>query len=320
MLGLLCGLSACAGRGPVLAPRLAQGAAAPAVELHAVPFFAQQDYQCGPAALATVLHHAGRAVRPEDLTAQVYLPAKQGSLQLELIAASRRHGRVAYPIDPQLDALLAQLQAGHPVLVLQNLALALWPQWHYAVVIGYDPATDVVVLRSGIERRLLMPARRFLATWRRADYWGLVVLEPGTLPARVDVTRYLQAVAPLESQGKYAAAAAAYQAAVDRWPGHALSRLGLGNARYGQGRLRAAEQQYRAVLALQKDHVLAGNNLGQVLAEQGCYEQALRVIDDVAATYKGPLTAALQQTRAEVLRRRVEHPMPAASCASAATP
>src|SRR5215212_8494513 len=65
------------------------------VELTAVPFFPQEDYQCGPAALATVLKHSGVDVTPDPLVSQVFLPARQGSLQLEMLAAARRYGRVS---------------------------------------------------------------------------------------------------------------------------------------------------------------------------------------------------------------------------------
>ena len=50
-------------------------------EIASVPFFPQDDYQCGPAALATVLAHTGTAITPDPLVAQVYIPARQGSLQ-----------------------------------------------------------------------------------------------------------------------------------------------------------------------------------------------------------------------------------------------
>src|SRR5207237_7460971 len=44
------------------------------VELKDVPFFAQDEYQCGPAALATVLANAGLKLTPEQLVPEVYLP------------------------------------------------------------------------------------------------------------------------------------------------------------------------------------------------------------------------------------------------------
>ncbi len=87
---LLCGLvllAACAG--PQGNPRVRLAPETPReVELGAVPFFAQEDYLCGPAALAMVLDYSGLAVRPEDLVAQVYAPARQGSLPPAMVSAS----------------------------------------------------------------------------------------------------------------------------------------------------------------------------------------------------------------------------------------
>ena len=97
------------------------------VELTAVPFFPQEAYQCGPAALATVLNSSGLNVTPEALAPQVYLPERQGSLQFELLAAARRHGRVPYVLRPQLETLVTEVASGHPVLVLQNLGVAALP-------------------------------------------------------------------------------------------------------------------------------------------------------------------------------------------------
>src|SRR5690606_4837809 len=59
-------LAGCAA-GPELKPAL------DTVELTAVPFFPQTEYQCGPAALATVLAHEGLAVTAEQLAPAVYV-------------------------------------------------------------------------------------------------------------------------------------------------------------------------------------------------------------------------------------------------------
>ncbi|MDZ7767929.1 MAG: hypothetical protein U5K38_02050 [Woeseiaceae bacterium] len=49
-------------------------AAGEPVELVDVPFFAQDEFQCGPAALATVLVHEGIEVTPQALKPQIYIP------------------------------------------------------------------------------------------------------------------------------------------------------------------------------------------------------------------------------------------------------
>ena len=279
-----------------------------AIELTDTPFFAQEAYQCGPAALATVLQHAEVEVQPEELVPRVYLPRRRGSLQTELIAAARAYGRVPYVIDPNLEALIEELQAGRPVLVLQNLGLRLFPVWHYAVVIGYSPSPDELILRSGRDRRLRQSARRFLATWDPSDYWGLIVLTPGELPTSPDPARYLQSVAALEEVGQFEAAQRAYAAAVGQWPDNPTAWFGLGNAHYGTGGLAAAEAAYRQLLALDPANAAARNNLALTLADRGCHSAALAMLQTALAAEPpdSSMRTILLDTQREIIERPQE--------------
>jgi tetratricopeptide (TPR) repeat protein len=303
-------LGGCAGVPPVLAPRLPDDARHAAVELDATPFHPQTVHQCGPAALATVLEASGVQVTPADLVSRVYLPQRKGSLQAEMVAATRSYARLPYVIEPGIDALLAELRAAHPVLVLQNLGFSFYPLWHYAVVIGYLPDDDAVILRSGDKRRLIMPAARFLRTWGLAGYWGLVVLRPGEFPARPSATGYLKAAADLETVGQTRAAALAYGAAAKRWPHEATAWLGLGNTRYQAGDLAGAEDAYRQAVHVDPGFLAAWNNLAEVLAERGCFVSAISTLD--RALERSGTTDSLRnqllQTRREILDRRSSHP------------
>ena len=293
-------LAGCASRGPQLPPVAVSGLPA-SVELESTPFFPQQDYQCGPAALATVLVASGALVSPDELVADVYLPGRKGSLQAELVAAARSRGRLPYVLPPSLDDLLAQLAAGHPVLVLQKTGAGPWPGWHYAVVIGYDASRDRLVLRSGTESRLEMSATHFRATWDRADRWAMTVLEPGRLPARADFGRYMEAAAGLESVGRLDDAEQAYRAAVQHWPGESLPRLALANIALARDDEAAAERELRAALSLAPDDVAARNNLAEVLRLMGCPESARREISIAARLAAGgPLAAAVASTQRRI--------------------
>lgn len=268
-------LTGCAGQ-----PPLTEGpeTARVEIELASTPFHPQQTYQCGPAALATVLNSAGVKVRPEALTPEVYLPGRRGSLQTELVAAVRRRERLPYPLEGNADALIHQLQAGHPVLVLQNLGVAALPRWHYAVVIGYSSSNDHFILRSGTERRKRMDRGLFLRTWRRADHWALVVLPPDRLPADPDPERYLQAAAALEDTGHIDTARQAYTTASRHWPEQAAAWYGLGNTHYLAGKHEEAEAAYRKVLELDPDNAAAHNNLARSLLARGCADSARQVV------------------------------------------
>jgi tetratricopeptide (TPR) repeat protein len=273
------------------------------LELTDTPFFPQEDYQCGPAALATVLSASGLTVSPDELRDQVYLPGRRGSLQIELLAASRRHGRLPYLLDPEWPAIQRELLAGRPVLVLQNLGLPWFPVWHYAVVIGYDPAHHDVILRSGTETRRIVDINRFMRSWAQASYWALVVLAPGQEPVQIDKERYLHAVAALEASGQIAAAERFYQAALVSWPSDPLALFGLANIAVAEKRWAAAEVRYRELLSIAPDHVAARNNLAYLLMKRGCRRAALAGID-AAMTASGldhPLRSTLEETRRDIL-------------------
>jgi hypothetical protein len=124
-------------------------------ELTATPFFAQTPYHCGPAALATALGAVGLKADPQALGDAVFLPAREGSLQLEMVAGARRQGAVATRLPPLLTALVQQVAAGQVAVVLLNLGLDFAPRWHYAVLVGYDLDAAEVVLRSGVTEREL---------------------------------------------------------------------------------------------------------------------------------------------------------------------
>lgn len=289
-------LAGCAAHGPVLSP-VVEERYEPRVELEATPFYPQEQYQCGPAALATVLSAAGVAVTPEQLVPAIYLPGRRGSLQPELLAATRQHDRIPYVLPGSTDALVATLAGGFPVLVLQKLGAGPVPGWHYAVVVGYDSPRDRVVLRSGTERRREMKASHFLATWERAGRWAVVALEPGVLPPEADLGRYLEAAAGLEAVGRLDAAAPAYAAAVDHWPTEPLPKLALANLAYARGDLAAAERGYRAVAQLDPSSAAARNNRAEVLGQLGCGATARREIELARALAgDGPLAATVAAT------------------------
>lgn len=270
-------LGGCA-TGPELRVLLEAG---PAVELTEVPFFAQDQFQCGPAALATILVSGGVEVAPPELIPQVYLPDRHGSLQAELLAATRSHGRVPYVMRNSLAPMLEKLRSGIPVLVLQNLGLDRWPVWHYAVLVGFDPGKQQFLLRSGTTRRLKSSGRQFLATWDRAGRWSMVAVPANKPPASAELMGWLQAVAPFESTGDLDTAVEGYEAAVARWPEAPMAWTALGNARYLQQRFTAAEVAYKRALALSPEHWAARNNLVRTMIAQGCPDQAQAWISDV---------------------------------------
>jgi tetratricopeptide (TPR) repeat protein len=275
----------------------------PRAELTKVPFFPQDQYQCGPAALATVLQAAGRPATPAELIPLVYVPERQGSFQVEIIAAARRYHTVAVPLQPYLEDVLREVAAGSPVLVLQNLSLPFAPQWHYAVVVGYDLETAKLILRSGQYERLETNMSTFERTWARSKYWAIVAMAPERTPVTVTQSAYAEAAVALETKGYIAGARTAYQTALRRWPRNQAALIGTGNIAYRDKDLPAAERAFRRAVQLYPDSGIALNNLAQVLLEQGKLDEALQMAR-LAVSKGGATLGQARQTLVEIEAKR----------------
>jgi hypothetical protein len=245
-------------------------------ELTEVPFFPQTEYDCGPAALATILNAAGATVAPAELLDAVYIEGLRGSLQVELLAATRRYGFLPVPVGQDPERLLEEVASGRPVLVMQNLGFARAPVWHYAVVVGYSADANRFVLRSGEEKRRSERASRFLRSWELADRWGFVAVQPGEIPATAVPDTYMRALVGASEQLEPTDVGQAYAAALARWPDDALVLFLTASREHAADNLAPAETLYRKLLAIEPAHAAAHNNLANVLLERGCLEEAER--------------------------------------------
>ncbi len=275
----------------------------PKVELAEVPFHRQDDFLCGPASLAMVFNAAGVPADVASVTPLVYLPGRQGSLQAEMLGATRRSGLVAYTPAPRLEDLLRELAAGTPAVVLLNLSIRLAPVWHYAVVVGYDLDRRVVIVRSAGRPRDEWSFGFLEFFWQDSRYWSMLALPPGRLPATAREDDLAAAVAALEQAGRSREARDAYRALLGRWPDNAVGLLGLGNVEYALKDLPAAERAFRRASEAQPPSAAAFNNLAHVLAETGRLDEA-EAAARRAVALEGPLLPQARKTLEAILQQR----------------
>jgi hypothetical protein len=276
------------------------------VEWRDVPFFPQTEYQCGPAALATVLGNTGVRVTPDDLAREVYLPSREGSLQVEMLAAPRRHGRVSYQLAPRYADLLREVAAGNPVVVLQDVSFLPIKVWHYAVVNGFDYPSGTLYLRSGTERRQQMPFTYFERTWLASNDWAMVVTPPDRIPATATEDRWLQALLAFARVEQGEPLTRGYAAALERWPDDLPAAVGLANQYHSGGALAKAVQVLRDAQHRHPDSVIVANNLAQALSDEGHQGEALALIDKVSDGHN-PFAAQVRSTRQLILQRIAQH-------------
>jgi tetratricopeptide (TPR) repeat protein len=250
----------------------------PQAMITSVPFVAQSEHECGPATLSMVLKFYGKEVALNQLVDQVYLPERQGSLQVEMQSAPRRHDMVSYVLEPKLSALLQEIAAGHPVIVFQNLSLPLYPVWHYAVVLGYDKNQGTVVLHSGETPNQSMSFYTFEQLWARGHYWAMVLLPPEVLPASLPEDKVAAAIAHVERVNP-ATALTAYQHALIVWQDDPILLLGAGNAAYNLGKKETAVATYQTLVEKHPEFADAWHNLAQARFALGQYALAADAIN-----------------------------------------
>ncbi|MEX8497053.1 PA2778 family cysteine peptidase [Leptothrix ochracea] len=278
------------------------------LSLAEVPFLPQERNHCGSAALITVLEaarrHALSAEARQAIDAAVFVPARAGSFQVEMLAAARQAGALALRLPPEMGAVLRSVADGRPVLVLLNLGLAMEPRWHYAVVVGYDRLTREVILRSGLEPQQRMGWVTFEHTWARSQHWAFRVAPPGDLPPDLSEDEATAATLAFARLRSAVDVLPAWSALAQRWPESLIAAIGLGNAHLAAGdAARAAEVFERT--AQRHDSVAAWNNLAEarrVLGDTVAARQAaLKALARAQAKSVGPeQVAAVQATLDEI--------------------
>ena len=238
-------------------------------EITATPFYPQDEYQCGPAALAMVLTYYGHERQPHALTPWIFTPDAKGSFPAEMDAVARKEGFLSYPIN-DMTQLLQEVAGNHPVLVLQNLGTDWLTRWHFAVVVGFDLDRQEIVLRSGALERRVTPINVFDHTWQRGERWGRVILPPTQTPATAQAPLFLRAASDLEQTGPIQAAEQAYATAMQHWPDQPLAMFGLANVQLQQTHYAAASQTFAQLLAQKPTLAPAWNNYAYALRGLGC--------------------------------------------------
>jgi tetratricopeptide (TPR) repeat protein len=195
-----------------------------------------------------------------------------------MAVATRRHEMLPYKLDPQLTSLFTEIAAGNPVLVLQNLSFEWYPQWHYAVAVGYDLDQHEIILRSGTSRRWVTPIDVFERTWQRADYWALVILPVNEVPRTAQPLSYLQTVYAFEETGNTGIAQKAYQSAAKQWPDSNITWTALGNMALLNKDWQQSVTAFQTAVALDRKSITSWNNLAYALHSYGCGEQSKQAL------------------------------------------
>jgi hypothetical protein len=144
-----------------------------------VPFFPQEEYQCGPAALATVLNYwyirDGNTVRigTGEIAKAIYSPGARGVLPTDLQNYARKKGFSAEEFKGSMAGLRESIDRGMPVILLVDHGLLLYRVDHFLVATGYT--RHGIIVNSGRNERQVITDTDLEKAWKRTGYWALRV-------------------------------------------------------------------------------------------------------------------------------------------------
>lgn len=140
-----------------------------------VPFVKQTEYDCGPAALASVLSFRGRTVDLERITASVYLPRLRGTLPMDLERYAKDQGFKTSSSAGTAAALKNFIRDSIPIICLLDLGFGFYRQPHFVTVIGFDDGNGLFIMHDGGTPNRTMTYADFEKKWARAGRWMIVI-------------------------------------------------------------------------------------------------------------------------------------------------
>ncbi|MDP3049573.1 MAG: C39 family peptidase [Thermodesulfovibrionales bacterium] len=138
-----------------------------------VPFYAQEDYQCGPASLAGVMNYWKIDVTPDDIAKEIYSKSAKGTLNIDMVIYPQRKGLIAEQYSGGMKDLKKNIDSGYPLIVLVDYGFWAFQSNHFMVVVGYNE--DGVIVNSGKDKGRFISEEDFIKTWEKTKFWTLLI-------------------------------------------------------------------------------------------------------------------------------------------------
>jgi ABC-type bacteriocin/lantibiotic exporter with double-glycine peptidase domain len=143
--------------------------------IEGVPFYPQDEYMCGPAALASVIGYYGRAGGMEDVAKEVYSEKLKGTLPMDLLIYAREKGFEVKYYKGSVSNIKESLTRREPLILFLNLGYGFYPVGHYIVAVGMDEKAGVVFAHSGTEKEQAFTMKELEKSWSKTGYSTLLV-------------------------------------------------------------------------------------------------------------------------------------------------
>ena len=149
-----------------------------------VPFIRQEKDGCGAASIAMVMQYwQKQQAKPlnadsdaEAIQHVLFSSKDHGIRASDMEAYFQQHNFQTFSFAGKWDDLQQHIAKGRPLIAALKPS-SLETQLHYVVVVGVDPAENVVYLNDAAERKLLKQDRAdFEKQWKAVKQWTLLAL------------------------------------------------------------------------------------------------------------------------------------------------
>lgn len=225
---------------------------------------------CGAGSLSSVLQHYGdtTTMKQWDQT----LPKTHGGvLSIDLVLAARQKGFDSRLVTGDRASVERELLDGRPTILMLQVIQApgsSYDFFHYVVLDGIDASAHLVRVQFGDAKARWIPFDKLDNAWQGGGH-AQIIIAPKDPAADA-----LRAAVALETNGKYADAAASYEKIVADHPDHVVAWTNLGNARAELGDRAKAEEAFRKALAVDPTAADALNNLAWLLYQENRLPEA----------------------------------------------
>lgn len=146
-----------------------------------VPYARQPKDGCGAASISMILRYWSlkdpefkpRLPGIDEIQRKLFSPKAHGIFAHDMESYLRRNGLRVYVFRGNLQMLRDHLSKGRPLIVCLQEG-----RWlHYVVVVGLDPAKNVVLVNDPAGEKLEpLPRAKFEKKWRAKDNWTLLAV------------------------------------------------------------------------------------------------------------------------------------------------
>lgn len=138
-----------------------------------VPFYPQEEYNCGPASLTSVMNYWGSNVDLQEVTKEIFLNSVKGTLTIDMILYAQKKGFKVVQYKGNIDDLKNKIKNKLPLIVLVDKSLFFINVNHFMVVTGYTD--EGVIVNSGNTKGKLINYDDFLNIWKKTNFWTLLI-------------------------------------------------------------------------------------------------------------------------------------------------